>query len=69
MSLLVFFLLVCLVADDVGATIFVNFNLTHCPHLVHPVNRELSLNNLLFPGVQLFLELLDLDVLLPDFRA
>ena len=58
-----------LFADDVGAALLVEGYLTSLYHLIHPVDRELSVADLLFPWVELFLQLLDLDVLLLDFRG
>ena len=46
-------LVVCLhvfqVADDVGAAAIVDFYLTNLYHLIHPVDRVLSVIDLLFP--------------------
>ena len=58
-----------LFADDVGTALLVELHLTSSYHLIHPVDRELSVTELLFPWVELFLQLLDLDVLLLDFRG
>ena len=54
---------------DVGATVLVNLDLAHCLHLFYPVDCKFSLGDLLLPSVQLFFKLLDLVVLLSDFRT
>ena len=66
--LLLFFLLdVSQVLDDVGAAVLVDGYQAACLHLLHPADRVLSVGDLLFPSVELLLQLLDLAVLLLDF--
>ena len=56
-----------LVADDVGAAVLVDLYLTGRLPLLHPIDRVLSVADLLLPSHELLLQLLDLAVLLLDF--
>ena len=67
--LLFYFFPIFLVSDDVGAAALVEGYLAFYYHLLYPCDRLLSVIELLSICVELLLQLLDLDVLLLDFRG